>query len=121
MEHDRRRHRSSLPGEALSLVLEAEVTRSRADAVVLADLDGFLVAGAGASVDHQHVAAFAALAHDPRTHSDRLRTASFGPLRVTPIRVHGTSLLCAAVGAASLDVSAVEAAAKRIISDSHLS
>ncbi len=102
-------------------MLEAAAERSRAEVVVLADLDGFLVAGAGASVDHHHVAAFAALAHDPRAHSDRLRTTSFGPLRVAPIRVHGTSLLCASVGAASLDVSAVEAAAARIISDSHLS
>ncbi len=82
---------------------------------MLADLDGFLVAGAGSAFDHQQLAALAALAHNPLTHADRLRRATAMPLRVVPITIDDTALLCASIGHGQLDVSAIEAAASRIV------
>lgn len=115
MQHERRQRRSEHRTEALSLVLSAEAARANAETVVLADLDGFLVAGAGSAFDHHHLAALAALAHEPLTHGDRLRGATAMPLRVVPIKVEETSLLCAFIGHGHVDARAIEAAAVRIV------
>ncbi len=115
MQHERRQRRSAHRTEALSLVLAAHAARANAETVVLADLDGFLVAGAGSAFDHNHLAALAALAHEPLTHGDRLRGATSMPLRVVPIKVDDTALLCASIGHGQLDVCAIEAATSRIV------
>ena len=112
---ERRQRRSIVRDEALSLVLAAEAARSGAQAVVLADLDGLLVAGAGDTIDHDALAALAAVAHDPRPYADVARSATVLPLRVAPIRVRDASLLCASLGHGFVDPRAVEAAADRIV------
>ncbi len=53
--HDRRTHRSSSPDEAIRLFLQSILSRQGLDALVLANEDGLLIAGAssaaGASLD----------------------------------------------------------------------
>lgn len=115
MHTDRRARRSERRDEALDLALDAAARRADARAAVLADADGFLVAGAGDG-DHHLLAALAALALDPRDHAaDRLRHPSSPAMRVSTLRVHDVPIVCAALGDRCLDVRDLEAAAARIV------
>lgn len=113
MEPERRQRRSERRDEALALALAAAVQRADAHAAVLADTDGFLVAGAGRHVDHTLLAALAPLAL-ARGEEDPTGRAAW-PVLVVPIRVSNTPLLCAFVSERPLDVRAVEAATARIV------
>jgi len=117
MQTERRTNRSHVPGEALSLALAAATTREGAHAAVLADADGFLLAGAGLGVDHEWIAALApAVAELSPIHRERLLERSHGkPLHVAPITVQGSRMFLASLGASLSDVARVEAAAHRIL------
>lgn len=59
---ERRKHRSDIPHEAVSLLLEAAAARSGATAAALADQDGLLLGGAGGDggLDLERLAALGA-------------------------------------------------------------
>ena len=117
MQTDRRTNRSNVPGEALSLALAAAATRAGAHAAVIADEDGFLLAGAGNGFDHDWIAAFAPVLSDltPAHQEGLLEITRGNPLHSTPIRVNGARLYFAAVGGSPGDIGRVEAAADRIL------
>lgn len=117
MQTDRRTNRSHIPGEALSLALAAATTREGAHAAVLADEDGFLLAGVGLGIDHEWIAALApAVAELSPIHRERLLERSHGKqLHVAPITVQGSRMFLASLGACLTDVARVEAAAGRIL------
>jgi hypothetical protein len=107
---DRRRRRSASKPEALELWLTAVAARSGAEAVVLADGDGFLVAG---SADGEQAEELAALA--PLVHADgnvQIGDLEPRPLTVRPIEFEGEELYhCAAAARNPSQVDAVEASA----------
>lgn len=117
MQIDRRKSRSNVPGEALAMALAAAAVRNGANAALLADADGFLVAGAGEGFDLDWIAAFApALDSLSARRWGALRELTQGkPLHVAPIRVDGARLFFATVGGSLGDLGHVEAAADRIL------
>lgn len=114
MQNDRRQNRSNVPGIALHLALAAAARRSGARAAVIADEQGLLVAGAGAGLNLDHVAAFAPLSPDRRGRFDDVTQGE--SFTAAPIRVNGTRLFFAAVGGPLGDIARLEAAADRILS-----
>jgi predicted regulator of Ras-like GTPase activity (Roadblock/LC7/MglB family) len=113
MHLERRGHRSDIRPEAMGLALAAAAARHGADAALLASEDGLLVAGSGAGLDLDVLAAFAPFAGSVDA---RLRAETRGrPLHVAPIRVGERRLLLASVGEPLGDVARVEAAARRIL------
>ena len=87
---ERRTRRSSLPREAVSLLLEAAATRSGAQATALADHHGLLVGGAGHACDLEQLAALgthrARLGPDPSPSDEFLETFTCGEdLYASPI------------------------------------
>ncbi|HSN99068.1 MAG TPA: hypothetical protein VLS89_12315 [Candidatus Nanopelagicales bacterium] len=77
---ERRRHRSNIPHEAVSLLLGAAAARSGARAAALGDPDGLLLGGAGAG-DLGQFAALAALGALGARRSDDARRGA-GPADV---------------------------------------
>lgn len=118
MDTDRRTNRSHHPGQALTLALAATAERTGARAAVLADEDGFLVAGAGEGIELDWIAAFAPATSDlSAARRERLRELTQGnPLHVAPIRVEGARLFFASVGGSLSELGHIEAAADRILS-----
>lgn len=117
MQLERRAQRSSIPQVALTLALAAAAQREGAQAAVLASEDGLLLAGTGEGFDHQALAAFASLGNAvPARHREGLLRETHGlPLHAAPVRVKATRLFVGTVGDRLGDVSALEAAAGRIL------
>lgn len=93
MNQERRRHRSTMPAEALSLLLDACRAEGQFDALVVSDDAGLLVAGTSGAhtqpIDFEEVAA---VLPEPERRRDveGLRTTAFG--------VHGQLLYVGAIG-----------------------
>lgn len=117
MQTERRSHRSEVPAVALALALAAASARNGASAAVLADEDGFLLAGAGLGVDHEWIAALApAAAELSPDHRARLLERTHGQaLHVAPVEIRGARMFVASLGASLDDVAHVQAAADRIL------
>ena len=87
---ERRSHRSNVPADALSRLLDACRTRGRFEAIVVSDDAGLLVASAAPTeLDVEEVAAVLP-EPDRRRAVGRLRTTAFG--------VHGQTLDVGAIG-----------------------
>lgn len=97
---ERRRLRSSDPLVALSLMLESARREGALEILVMADLSGCVVAGAGAAWACDELAAQAAIAHDPPANDtipSRLEVMG-RPGRIARIRIDGIEMLLASRG-----------------------
>jgi len=100
MTNDRRRKRSDMVQEALSLYLEALAERSRIKAMALSNEDGLLVAGAGRGYDHEWLAALGVTGDAQRERlGDVIQQVTGGEGLVScDVAVHGRRLRLSAVG-----------------------
>lgn len=101
---ERRRHRSPIPHEAVSLLLQAAAARSGATAAALADEEGFLLGGSGSGCDLDWLAAVGAecARRPPGPAADDAAPwalADDEDLYATPVRVGATTCYLTSLGA----------------------
>ena len=100
--HERRKRRSAVLQEALTLQLDACARRSGVDYMVLADQQGLIIARSRDVCEAEEVAAFGPFLADRRPWSGRLPCES-GPrdASIAPFRLSGQSVYLCAVGTQS--------------------
>jgi len=100
--HERRKRRSEITEEALTLQLDASARRSGVDYMVLADHQGLVIARSRDTGEAEEVAAYSPFLADSRSWAGRL-PCERGPRDTTiaPFRLGGQSLYLCAVGSQS--------------------
>lgn len=100
--HERRRRRSEVLQEALTLQLDASAKRSGVDYMVLADHQGLIIARSRDVGEAEEVAAYGPFLADRKPWSGRL-PCEIGPrdASITPFRVGDQSVYLCAVGTQS--------------------
>ncbi len=100
--HERRKRRSEVLQEALTLQLDACARRSGVDYMVLADQQGLIIARSRDVCEAEEVAAFGPFLADRRPWSGRVPCES-GPrdASIAPFRLGGQSVYLCAVGTQS--------------------
>ncbi len=74
MSMERRRNRSEIMHEALGLYLQAAAERAGVKAIVVANEDGFLIAGSGSGFNHEWLAALASVCAEAEERKGSLKT-----------------------------------------------
>ena len=117
MTNDRRKRRSALRDEAAKLYLKSLARRMGLRAVAVADLHGFLVAGAGDEALLEPLAAAGALNSEPGAPWREFvrEFAEPGEFSCTPIDLGGLSLCVAALGDTAVSAQDVGVALCRIL------
>jgi len=114
MKNERRRKRSELVQEAVSLYFEAVMERCRIKAMALANEDGLLVAGAGRGYDHEWLAALA-VAENGEHHADVIEEVTRGEGMISAdVAICGRMLRISAVGKDRIPVEDTSVALSRI-------